>query len=87
VLWVSRRDTVAVFAAILATLALIWLIYFFLSRYWSVWPPWVTVPLCIVGAVIAIGSPIHTLLRVSDRMLEREVRRQASTAEERDSND
>ena len=83
----SRRDLVAVLAAVLMTLALIWLIYFFFSRYWAVWPPWVTVPLCIIGAVIAIGSPIHTLLRISDRMLEREARRQASSAVDRDSDD
>jgi len=84
---VIRRDMVAIFAAILATLAVIWLIYFFLSRYWAVWPPWVTVPLCIVGAVIAIGSPIHTLLRISDRKLGREAQRQASTALDRDPDD
>jgi len=77
----TRRDATALAGAVCMTLGAVWLIYFFFSRYWSVWPPWVTVPICIIGAVVAIGSPIHTLLRISDRMLERQSRERAETDE------
>ena len=64
------RDVVALLGALTFTLFLIVLLYLFFDRLWSVLPVWISVPVCILVAVLAIGSPIFTLVRISDRMLQ-----------------
>ncbi len=64
----DRRNVVALLGALLLTLLAIFLLYCFFDRIWPMLPVWVAVPLCILAAALAIGSPIYTLMRISDRM-------------------
>ncbi len=64
----NRRNVGALLGALLLTLLAIFLLYFFFERIWPVLPTWIAVPLCVLVAALAIGSPIYTLMRISDRM-------------------
>ncbi len=64
----DRSNASALLGAASATLLAIFLLYCFFDRIWPILPAWIAVPLCILVAALAIGSPIYTLLRLSDRM-------------------
>lgn len=58
---------VAALVALVATVLLIVLLYLFFARVWTQLPAWAAVPVSILIAASAIGGPIWTLLRLSDR--------------------
>lgn len=80
----QRRDVVALLGALLFTLFLIVLLYLFFNGLWPVLPAWISVPVCILVAVLAIGSPIFTLRRISDRLLQDPQRRVKTPARPRE---
>lgn len=61
------RTLVAAVVAVAASGLLITLLYYFFARVWTQLPAWAAVPLSILIAASAIGGPIWTLLRLSDR--------------------
>ena len=72
----NRRDLGALLGALLFMAALAALLFVFFGYWWPLLPAWIAVPITVLVAVGAIGSPIYTLMKVSDRMLQRQQREQ-----------
>ena len=67
----QRSDLIALLFALGVTLALGWGLVYFVREIWPLLPPWLSMILFILLAVIVIGYPIYTLARWSDRYLAR----------------
>jgi len=81
----TKQDIVALLVAAAFTGVMIMLLYFLFNRWWAGLPAWVTLPLTILISIAAIGSPIYTLKKISDRAFERHLSgRQSATAEDQD---
>jgi xanthine/uracil permease len=79
----TKHDVIALLGALLFTGLMILLLYLVFNRWWTVLPTWVTLPLTVLISVAAIGSPIYTLKRVSDRILERQLERRGTSGSQR----
>jgi xanthine/uracil permease len=80
----TKQDVVAMLVAVAFTGLMILMLYLLFNRWWAALPPWVTLPVTILISIAAIGSPIYTLKKISDRAFERHLaRRQSSKAEDR----
>ena len=67
----SGKDILGLLASLAVTLCLFLGLWYFLANYWGSLPAWVAIIICVLVAVGAIGSPIYTLARISNRMLDR----------------
>jgi hypothetical protein len=67
---VSKRSDVGTFLiALFVTVALAVGLIYFVREIWPALPPWLSMIVYILLAVIVIGYPIYTLARWSDRYL------------------
>ncbi len=66
----NRKDIVGLLAAFAVTAGLFLGLWYFLANYWGSLPAWLAIGICVLVAVAAIGSPIYTLARISNRMME-----------------
>ena len=57
--------------ALALSIALIAGVFYFWDTLWPLLPPWLSASVFIVVAVAAIGSPIYSLARWSDRKFQR----------------
>lgn len=80
----DRRTVVAAAGALCATLVMIGLAYLLVAVWWRSLPVWLALPLCLLLAVAAVGSPIYTLLRFSQRSLQRRLQRSPGSDAVRD---
>lgn len=80
----QRNDIGALLLALGVTLALGWGLVYFVRELWPLLPPWLSLLVFILLAVIVIGYPIYTLARWSDRYLARQQQAGGRTAAKED---
>ncbi len=68
----NRSDILGLIAAFSFAIGLFVALWLFLANYWATLPAWLAVTLCILVAAAAIGSPIYSLARISNRLVLRQ---------------
>ncbi len=68
----DRKDILGLIGSFAVTIVLFVALWVFIDRYWVSLPAWLGVLICIAVAVGAIGAPIFSLARISNRMMERQ---------------
>ena len=75
-------------AAFIVTLGLVLGAIYFWNELWPLLPPWLSVILFILLAVVIIGYPIYSLARWSDRRLDKYMKTEkGKQAMQRDNNE